>query len=688
MKKFFTLLFPVFFQVTLALSQPQIELVNFASGFIRPLDIANAGDDRLFIVEQRGLIWILDENGNKLPQPFLNIDPSVGSGGNEQGLLGLAFHPDYANNGYFYVNYTKNNGDTRISRFSVLANNPNQADPSSEKILLEVDQPYSNHNGGCLKFGPDGYLYIGLGDGGSGGDPQDNGQDRQTLLGKMLRIDVDGGDPYGIPPGNPFVNDNTTLDEIWAIGLRNPWRFSFDRETGDLWTGDVGQDAWEEINFQPVASSGGENYGWRCYEGNHAYNTNGCAPANTMTFPVAEYQNGASCSVTGGYVYRGCKYPELYGRYLYTDYCTGIIWSLTPDGSGGWVNQQLANLNDFQFASFGENRHGELFLAGLGNGIIYRVTETTESFDYEISITDVTCPADPTGSIALSFTGNNGPQNVQWSTGETGTTLPDLAAGTYSVTITGNNGCTITETLEVASEITLTHEINDELCPGDGDGSIILSVPGTVEPVQAVWNDGETGLVRTGLISGEYHVTLTTDEGCMMEAEFTVESIYDAPAEPVIDIEMDTLLNVSPDYATYQWFLNDEPIPGANSEVLVAKVSGVYSLLVSNAGGCTATSIPVTVDISSTPDLLGIERVNLSPNPFGKALRFELQAVQPLRFTLQMTDVKGAVVFKKEFTAAKGIFTETIDTKQLAAGIYFFILKTENGEWTQRVIKD
>ncbi|MFQ5446285.1 MAG: PQQ-dependent sugar dehydrogenase [Saprospiraceae bacterium] len=354
-------------------AQPDIALTTFSTGFSKPVDIANCGDNRLFVLEQHtGRIYILDENGNRLPIPFLDLPP-VGQS-NEQGLLGIAFHPDYLNNSYFFINYNLPNGNSRISRFSV-SGDPNIADPNSEMVLLEVDQPFSNHNGGCLKFGPDGYLYAGFGDGGSGGDPQGNGQNRTVLLGKMLRLDVDNGSPYAIPPDNPFVNDPGTLDEIWAIGTRNPWRFSFDQATGDLWIGDVGQNNWEEIDFQPAGSAGGQNYGWRCYEGNHPFNTGGCNPMNTMTFPVAEYQNtnGAGCSVTGGLVYRGIHYPELYGRYLYTDYCTGIIWSLTPDGQGGWVNEQLNNLLDFQFVSFGENKQHELFVTGHATGNIYGV---------------------------------------------------------------------------------------------------------------------------------------------------------------------------------------------------------------------------------------------------------------------------------------------------------------------------
>ena len=241
-------------------SQPKIDFDLFASNLTRPLDIAHCGDNRLFIVGQPGYIWILDSLGNRLPNAFLEITARVRNNASEQGLLGLAFPPDYSETGHFYVNYTREtDGATRVSRFSVKPNNPNEADPNSEEILLTINQPYNNHNGGCLKFGPDGYLYIGMGDGGAGGDPQNYGQTKNTLLGKILRIDVSKigpSLPYAIPPDNPFVNDPAYRPEIWSLGWRNPWRFSFDRLTGDMWVGDVGQSTREEISFQPAGKGG------------------------------------------------------------------------------------------------------------------------------------------------------------------------------------------------------------------------------------------------------------------------------------------------------------------------------------------------------------------------------------------------------------------------------------------------
>ncbi|MCF8233256.1 MAG: PQQ-dependent sugar dehydrogenase [Bacteroidales bacterium] len=356
-------------------AQPNINLIEFATGLNNPLSIAHAGDSRLFVVEQEGYIQIVDSNGQINSSPFLDITDRVTSGG-EQGLLGLAFHPDYSSNGYFYVNYTDNSGNTSISRFSVSGSNPDSALPLSEMQLLSVEQPFTNHNGGNLLFGPDSYLYIGLGDGGSGGDPQNNAQDLSVYLGKMLRIDVDGGNPYGIPADNPFVDEPEALDEIWAWGLRNPWRFSFDAETGDLWTADVGQNAYEEVNFQPAASDGGENYGWRCYEGTHEYNTSGCGPASDYTFPAFEYAHDTSggCSVTGGVVYRGSNYPGMAGHYFFSDYCNDKLWSLTGS-EGDWEVHYHGQFGGNSFSAFGEDVNGEIYIAGIQSGIIYRIVD-------------------------------------------------------------------------------------------------------------------------------------------------------------------------------------------------------------------------------------------------------------------------------------------------------------------------
>jgi len=375
---------------TLSAVDPVLGLEFLVGGLTDPVIIANAGDGsgRLFLGEQDGLVWIWD-GAQLLPTPFLDVTAQSISGG-EQGLLGLAFDPGFAANGLLYVHYSApdTTGDpavdhfTTISRFTVDSVDPNQFDPASETVLLRYPQPYANHNGGTITFGPDGLLYIGLGDGGSGGDPGNRAQNPSLLLGKILRIDPQGddfpGDPdrnYSIPPGNPFVGVPGE-DEIWALGLRNPWRFSFDRSNGDLFIGDVGQNAWEEIDLQPAASAGGENYGWRCYEGNHPFNTSGCGAPEDYVSPILEYPHSQGCSVTGGHRYRGAAFPNLRGTYLYSDYCTGTVWGATTDGST-WSSMPL--LSSFlNVSTFGEDEAGEIYLADrISSGAVYRIIDSS-----------------------------------------------------------------------------------------------------------------------------------------------------------------------------------------------------------------------------------------------------------------------------------------------------------------------
>jgi glucose/arabinose dehydrogenase len=326
------------------------------SGLQRPVDLQPDGSGRLFIIEKAGQIRII-QNDQLVEAPFLDITDRVNSTGNEQGLLGLAFHPQYAQNGRFFVNYTDNNGHNVIARFQV-SNDPNSADPNSEVRLLAVDDPFPNHNGGVLAFGPDGYLYAGLGDGGSQGDPFGNGQNTKALLGKILRLDVNSAEPYAVPADNPFEN------EVWAYGLRNPWRFSFDKSTDDLYIGDVGQDTWEEIDFLPKGSRGGTNFGWNFREGAHDYKGGG---PQGLVDPVAEYSHAeGGCSVTGGYVYRGSM-PEWNGIYLYGDYCSGKIWGLVHSDSG-WQSKMLFDL-DLTITSFGQDQTGELYLLSDNGGV-------------------------------------------------------------------------------------------------------------------------------------------------------------------------------------------------------------------------------------------------------------------------------------------------------------------------------
>ncbi len=353
---------------------PELSLTRVLTGFSNPLGITHAGDgtDRLFIVERGGRIWLV-KSGASQKTLFLDVSDRVITAGGEQGLLGLAFPPDYAGKGYFYVHYSGSpDGRTVVSRIR-LSSDPDSADPATEEVLLTTAQPFGNHNGGQLQFGPDGYLYIGLGDGGSGGDPLKKAQDLTSLLGKILRIDVESGaELYEIPTDNPFVNDPSAAGEIWALGLRNPWRFSFDSATGDLYIGDVGQSSLEEVNVQAAGSPGGENYGWSIMEGTRCFGNPSCDTTG-ISLPVAEYDHSqGECSVTGGSVYRGDAFPSMQGIYLYGDYCSGRIWGLQRQGAF-WENTFLLD-SPYLISTFGEDEAGSLYLADYASGDIYRIT--------------------------------------------------------------------------------------------------------------------------------------------------------------------------------------------------------------------------------------------------------------------------------------------------------------------------
>jgi glucose/arabinose dehydrogenase len=336
----------------------------------KPTHIANANDDsgRIFITEQEGRILIV-QDGTLQADPFLDIRDRVGCCG-ERGLLSVVFPPGFREKRHFYVDYTDRNGDTVVARFQLSAK-AERADRASEEVVLTVKQPYANHNGGQLAFGPDGYLYIGMGDGGSGGDPQGNGQRLDTLLGKLLRIDVESGArTYAVPHTNPFLGRSGARPEIWAYGLRNPWRFSFDRKNGELAIADVGQNDYEEVNIIPASSKGGENYGWNTMEGLHCFRRRTCDSAG-LVLPVAEYDHRQGCSVTGGMVYRGTAYPGLAGTYFYGDFCSGRIWGLRKQGER-WNAVKVADTG-LSISTFGEDEAGELYVADYRSGGIFRL---------------------------------------------------------------------------------------------------------------------------------------------------------------------------------------------------------------------------------------------------------------------------------------------------------------------------
>lgn len=590
-----------------AFAQPQqLSLVSFSTGFLAPCELTHAGDERLFVVQQTGHIYIVNQAGVRNPTPFLDIDARVGSNGNERGLLGLAFHPDYKQNGYFYVNYTNNSGNTVVSRFLVSAD-PDLADPNSEVILLTINQPYSNHNGGCIKFGPDGYLYIGMGDGGSGGDPGNRSQNPMELLGKMLRIDVDGASPYAIPPSNPYVGSSTTREEIWGFGLRNPWKFSFDQVLGDMWIGDVGQNVMEEIDHWPANASTFPNFGWRCYEGNQSFNTSGCQSMGSYDFPVYEFpHNQGNCSVTGGYVYRGARYGNWWGQYFHTDYCGGYVWWTEPDGFGGWNTTRSASvLSANNLAAFGEDVYGELYLVGNSNGIIYRLQDTTCTPHAYI-------PGGDTVHICLpdaELTCTGGPNlSYQWQLGGV-----DVSGATQA-------------SLQVAT---------------DGDYRVIVSNGSCVDTSNVVH------VIRSSPPSVSLGLSSTTF--C-----------------DTADIVIPTLIPVGgtlsgPGTSGGTW---DPAVAGLGVHQLIYFYRDPLT-------GCSASDtleVTVTTCVSvSEPQLAAL---SVSPNPGRDVFKIQFQATTPGMATLEVLDLQGRKLKGLEYLVPAGTVSKELHLAGLADGVY------------------
>lgn len=693
------LAFLFLFALTLAqpaFAQPKIQLVDFATGFSRPVDITNCGDSRLFVVEQAGRIWVLDSLGNRLSaEPFLNIDPRVNSNGNEQGLLGLAFHPNYAQNGQFYVHYSDNSGDTQISRFLRDTLDPNKADPASEKKILFQDQPYSNHNGGGMSFGPDGYLYIGIGDGGSGGDPQNFGQNKQTFLGKILRIDVDGGDPYAVPADNPFVNDPAWKPEIWHTGLRNPWRWSFDRLTGDMWIGDVGQNAREEIDFQP-AGTGGINYGWRCYEGNNTYNTSGCQPQSSYLKPAFEYANPSlGCSVTGGFVYRGSKYPEIFGTYLFADYCSGRWWATVRRADGTFSTKEIANLTDYQFSSFGQDRMGELYVAQLGAGKISRVTELCSPFQIGGTATPAVCAGSGGGTIEMNITGAAAPFTITWSNGASTPQVAGLNPGTYSVLVKDANACERRDTFNIAALGLGTPSITPiggqaHLC-GAND-TLQLAANDAPQGIGYQWFSdgspmaGQTAQLFSVTAPGNFSVEFTGDV-CPPVASAPLAVTQSA--EPVSEKLGGDSLIVYGQFVVVQWEMFDantqawNPIPGATENLYLAPIEGLFRAAVVDAVGCRFFTTPLGVSASQMPR--EVARFALQPNPTTDKIRLEMDLTRPLEGQLTLTDATQKTLLNQQFSGKN--IRQTLDLSAFPAGSYFLTVRTDAGSFVRTLVK-
>lgn len=484
------------------------------SGLSSPLDVVNPGDgtNRLFIVGRGGTVRIFS-GGALLPGDFLSLPDSITSGG-ETGLLSIAFHPDFINNRYFFIYYTNTDGDIRITRFQTQAGNPNAADKTTGVVLITIPHPnFTNHNGGKLIFGADGNLYFGTGDGGSTGDQSNPAQNGNSLLGKMLRINVDNFTTppyYTIPVDNPYVSDPLVRDEIYAMGLRNPWRWSFDRLNQDMWIADVGQAAREEINLKPLASSGGINYGWPCYEGNLPYNTTGCQAESFYTFPITDYTHNSSTggfSITGGYVYRGTEFAAMYGYYICADFISGNTWLIKPNGTGGWTTTLQSGLPG-NIAGFGEAENGDLYALSL-NGTLYKVT--TNSVVIPITLVQFS---------ARSFGTYN---EVQWkTTNEQNVSHFEIECSTDAVNYI-NAGSVNAVNLPLGNNYSYRHSFTQNtrlfyrLKTVDQDGSLSYS------PVIELDRKGKSNLKIYPTLITDHRLNMIADKPVLQVALFSTE---------------------------------------------------------------------------------------------------------------------------------------------------------------------
>lgn len=613
--------------ISLKAQVPTLTLTQVGSGFTRVTTLANAGDDRLFVCEKAGVIKFFRPYVGTTSTTFLNINSrvvNISSDSDERGLLGLAFDPNYQQNGRFYVNYINNSGNTVIARYTVSATDSNAGNFDSEQILLTITQPYTNHNGGCMAFGPDGYLYIGMGDGGSGGDPQNYAQNPNSLLGKMLRLDVSGnGATYAIPADNPFTSandpNNTIRDEIWAIGVRNPWRWSFDRVTGDLWIADVGQNLYEEVNFQPSLSTGGENYGWRCYEANNTYNTTGCLAQSNYAFPIYNYTHtSGGCSITGGYVYRGNVYNDVFGRYFFTDYCDGVIRGIIPNGSGGFTNQSHGTFVQFQYTAFGEDTYGEVYIAQQ-SGVISRLTIAASLPRAEISASGplTICSGD---NLILS-TGNNPLLSYQWT--KDGIALPTANGAAFSPLQSGVYAVNVTNTAGTAT----SQEIN-----------VI------VNPLPEVAIEG---------LNSNY---------CQFNEQVPLTLIPEGGTLSGIGVNV---LN-----STF------DPVQAG---IGVFEVN--YSF--TDLNGCTNNSVAsVTVEACVGNESLQNDQISIVPNPFDHTLTIRTQETGMQH--IELINALGQIIYQGAYQGP----SVQLETRYLPQGIYFLTLNTKAGKLVKKLIKN
>ena len=670
--------------------QSLLTLTEVGQGFSIPVEIAHDGiSDDLYIVEKAGTIQRLNTS-TQSKYLILDIDDRVNSSANERGLLGLAFHPDFATNGFIFVNYTRADGATVVSRFQRALGDLGLIDKTTEQVLLTIPQPFSNHNGGSLKFGPDGYLYIGMGDGGSGGDPGNRSQNPLQLLGKMLRIDVDHGDPiYSIPETNPYNGQTDTLPEIWAMGMRNPWKFSFDRLTGDLYIGDVGQNKWEEVDFQPASSPGGENYGWRCYEGYATYTTTGCKEKSYYQPPIHVFANddaGDGCSITGGYVYRGTSNPDMYGRYIYGDYCSGNIWSLQRDECGNWYNNVVDNIGPQELATFGEDIHGELYIAYIGSGKVVKLGSAC-NMQFDVQITEPRSDEAQDGSIL--FTND---ADVTITPDVNGLDMNALIAGTYSFTITNTIGC----------RTRICYTLNAKNITPINIGEQAIEVCSGEQFIVANLANADLDSVRI-YRNNEYLKTKLADQIILSETGmYTFEGIKDACTIPIIgffdflilpsivltDITLsDTILIIGGDYVEYLLYKNGNLFATNATGIFNIPdiATGQYSIAVIDVHGCRSNIALIL--FNNTHDSQ-FNQISIAPNPTNGIVYVSNNGSNRLQNArVQLFDSKGSLISEYSLNQTSGTEVLTIDLQQKPGGMYYIKISYGKLQAVFRVVK-
>jgi glucose/arabinose dehydrogenase len=670
--------------VFFANGQNLIKITKIASGLSIPVDIAHCNDDRIFILQKAGKIRIL-QNGKLLDSTFLDITNKVNSRGNEQGLLGLTFHPDYKNNGLFFVNYIDKStpAQTIVAKYKVSSIDSNRA-VNSETVLLKIAQPFTNHNGGCLKFGKDGYLYIGMGDGGSAGDPNNNAQNPKELLGKMLRIDVNSDSTYTIPSSNPFVNNNNYRPEIWSIGLRNPWRFSFDRLNGNLWIGDVGQGDWEEVDYEAYGSKGGVNYGWRCYEGNHNYNLTNCNAKQNYTFPIHEYfsdQTKDGCSITGGYVYRGFHNPTYYGKYIFADYCSGKIWWLEKSTDTTYISKQIYKFLSNQIASFGEDINGELYFTAIAEGALYRISQDCSLKVLSKHIKAPLCTGEDNASVRLTLNDTTS-LNYSWSNGSRNAELNNIGSGIYFVTIS-NSSCSIIDTIVIKEtpqlKACVTPVFQSIVCANDSALLIACDMP---TAMQYIWK--KDGVIVPDLVtkrvavreSGLYQLQVKDDNACLSEGSDSIKiTVHPLPKTPTISIIKDTLIGPA-NYSSYRWFKLGNFIASSTSNKFIVISEGDYCLTVVDSNHCESEKSNSIKFIVVQNKNYTYQQVDFYPNPVQDMLIVDLTKLDGAAKRFLVFDVEGNGIIDQSILSK----IIRINVKTLAKGVFIFRIFDGNGE--------